>query len=90
MHKYFLFLNTQCNRYLKGGEITDEEMHHLKIEFDTFISEAINSDLPIQLKNKIDELELNFEYKSRSEYGDLLNRLNLGSRRRELKQKNRV
>jgi hypothetical protein len=89
-YKYFVFLNTECERYLEDDKITDEEMHHLKIEFDKFIKEADDSNLPSDLKNKIGELSLKFEYKERREYGDMLGRWNFGAKRRRLRQKNQV
>lgn len=89
-YKYFEFLNTECDRYLKDGEITDEEMHQLKIEFDKFIKEVNDSDLPAELKNKIKDLKLDYVYKSRREYGDLLGRFNFGSNRRLSKLKKQV
>ena len=89
-YKYFVFLNTECDRYLKDGEITDDEMNHLKIEFDKFINEVNDSNLPVELRDKIGALELNFDYKSKREYDDLLGRFNFGSSRRKAKQKNQV
>ena len=89
-YKYFVFLNTECDRYLEDGEITDEEMHQLKIEFDKFIESVRKSDLPSDLKNKINHLKLDFVYKARREYGDLLGRFNFGSDRRPRKQYEQV
>ena len=89
-YKYFVFLNTECDRYLLDDQITDEEMHNLKIEFDKFIELSNNSNLPIELKNKIKTLELNYEYKVRREYGPLLGRFNFGSRRRLYNQTKQV
>ncbi|MCH2231784.1 MAG: hypothetical protein MK105_15730 [Crocinitomicaceae bacterium] len=89
-YKYFVFLNTECDRYLEDGEITDEEMHQLKIEFDKFIKEAYESDLPSELKNKIGKLSLKFEYKATREYGDMLGRWNFGAKKRRLRQENQV
>lgn len=65
-------------------------MHQLKIEFDKFISEANSSQLPFELKRKIKELSLDFEYKSIREYGALLGRFNFGSGRRQRKQQEQV
>lgn len=89
-YKYFVFLNTECDRYLEDGVITDEEMHDLKIEFDKFIEETNNSDLPADLKSKISSLKLDFVYKGRREYGDLLGRFNFGARKRRALQRNQV
>ena len=89
-YKYFQFLNTECDRYLQDGEITDEEMQQLKIEFDRFIKDANDSDLPSELKNKIKILKLDYVYKSRREYGDLLGRFNFGSNRRHSKMLKQV
>lgn len=89
-YKYVMFLIAECDRYLGDEEITDEEMHSLKIEFDAFIEQTNNSNLPIELKNKINALELDYTYQARREYGPLLGRFNFGSRRRRADQKQQI
>lgn len=89
-YKYLVFLNTECDRYLMDQEITEEEIHQLKIELDRFISEAASSDLPIELKAKIKDLKLQYVYRTSREYGDLLGRFNLGKQRRQRKLMNAV
>lgn len=88
--KYFEFLNTECDRYLKDNRIEDEEIHQLKIEFDRFIQEAKTSDLPVELKNKIKDLKLDYVHRPRREYGALLGYWNLGKHRRQNNLKNMV
>ena len=89
-YKYFVFLNTECDRYLEDNQITDEEMHNLKIELDKFIERAKNSNLPVEIKDKIDSVKIDYEYKARREYGPLLARFNFGSRRRHYIQTKQV
>ena len=60
--KYSEFLNTECDRYLEDKRVDDNEMHQLKIEFDSFIENAQNSDLPESFKEKIDDLKLDYEF----------------------------
>jgi hypothetical protein len=88
--KYFDFLNTQCDRYLKDNKIEEEEIHQLKIEFDRFLQEAKTSKLPLELKNKISDLSLEYVYQPRREYGELLGYWNLGKHRRQRKMKETV
>lgn len=89
-YKYFEFLNLECDRYLKDDEITDDEMNQLKIELDKFIVDANSSDLPLELKCIINELKLDYVYKTRREYGDLLGRFNFGSNSKRIKLKRKV
>ena len=84
-YKYLVFLNTECDQYLMDQEITEEEIHQLKIELDRFISEANSSDLPTELKAKIKDLNLEYVYRASREYGDLLGRFNFGKQRRRRK-----
>lgn len=64
-HKYFVFLNAECDRHLRDGTVDEQEMASIKIEFDRFIKTIEGSDLPSWLKMKIAELELDFTYTSR-------------------------
>ena len=88
--KYFEFLNTECDRYLKDDIIEEEEINQLKIEIDRFKIEAANSDLPLPLKNKIEALNLNYTFNQHRDYLELLGRFNFGKRRRQRKIKRMV
>ncbi|GAB5417306.1 MAG: hypothetical protein Crog4KO_28880 [Crocinitomicaceae bacterium] len=77
-YKYFVFLNTECDRYLKDGVISEEEMANLKIEFDRFVIQALGSDLPSEIKVKITDLKLDYEYHPQRENINMIKRLVFG------------
>jgi hypothetical protein len=89
-YKYFEFLNTECDRYLKDEIIEEQEIYQLKIELSKFKEEAKNSNLPELIKNKIDDLNLNYEFNSNREYLEFLGRFNLGKYKRKNKIKKMV
>lgn len=89
-YKYFVFLNTECDRYLEDNKIEEDEINQLKIEIERFKNEANNSDLPLPIKNKIAELKLDYEFNYNREYLVLLGRLNFGKHRRQKKIKKMV
>lgn len=84
-YKYFEFLNIECDRYLKDGKIEEDEIHQLKIELDKFLKEVNKSDLPLEIKTKIADLKLDYNFNSNREYLELLDRWNLGKYRRQRK-----
>ena len=88
--KYFDFLNRECDRYLKDDRIDENEMHQLKIEFDRFVDNVRNSDLPATLKNKVIDLNLDYVYSEYREFGNLLGYWNIGKYRKQRKLKNKV
>lgn len=90
-YNYLVFLNNACDRYLKDQDIDEEEViHQLKIEFERFIKKANQSDLPSELKNKLNDLKLEYTYNPRREYSALLGRFNFGSNRRRIKLLNQI
>jgi hypothetical protein len=89
-YKYFEFLNIECDRYLKDRTIEEDEIHQLKIELDKFLKEAINSDLPLEIKTKIADLKLDYNFNGNREYLELLGRWNLGKHKRQRKLKKMV
>jgi hypothetical protein len=84
-YTYFEFLNTECDRYLKDHRIEEDEIHQLKIELDKFVAAARNSELPVELKAKIADLKLDYEFNAHREYLELLGRFNFGKHRRQRK-----
>lgn len=42
-YNYFVFLNTECDRYLRDHYINEGEIHQLKIELDHFLKEVAKS-----------------------------------------------
>ena len=88
--KYFDFLITECKRYLKDNRIEEDEIHQLKIEFDRFIQKAMTGNIPLELKNKINDLNLDYDYQPRREYGELLGYWNLGKHRRQKINKSKI
>ena len=89
-YKYFEFLNKECDRYLRDGKIEEDEIHQLKIELDRFIQETKASDLPHELIDKINALNLDFDYNPNNEKLELLGRFNLGKHKRERNMKKMV
>ena len=77
-YKYFVFLNEECDRYLRDKRIEEEEIANLKIEFDRFINEALRSDLPEELNSKISELKLNYTFHTHRDEINLFIRLIFG------------
>lgn len=91
-YKYFVFLNTECDRYLQDNSIDEAEIAHLKIEFDLFIERAAESDLPTELKQKIAALKLDYKYHPQRDNINMVKRLTFGRiaeyrRQQKLKQK---
>lgn len=77
-YKYFVFLNTECDRYLRDGKIKEEEIAQLKIEFDLFIERVKVSDLPCDLKAKIVDLKLKHSYHPQRDDINMIKRLIFG------------
>jgi len=88
-YKYFEFLYRKCQKYLEDNDVTEEEIHQLKIEFDRFIERIDNSKLPKEIKNKVSSIKLNYNLNHNSEYIELLGRWDITKniRRRKLKKK---
>lgn len=89
-YKYFEFLNSECDRYLKDWKIDEDEIHQLKIELDRFLEEATTSDLPLEIKTKIANLKLDYTFNDFREYLPLLGGWDLGKHKRQRKLKKRV
>lgn len=89
-YKYFEFLNTECDRYLRDGKIEEDEIHQLKIELDKFLKEVMNSQLPLEIKAKIADLKLDYHFNGNREYLALLGHWNLGKHRRQRQLKKMV
>ncbi len=84
-YKYVEFLNIECDRYLKDRKIDENEIHQLKIELDKFLKEVNKSDLPVEIKNKMANLKLEYEFNGKGEYVEILGRWNFGKNRRQRK-----
>lgn len=89
-YKYLEFLKKQCDQYLKDDEVEEEEINQLKIEFDKFVEEVDNSELPLKIKTKITEIKLDYEFIAKREYLELLGYWNFGKNRRQRKLKKMV
>ncbi len=77
-YKYFVFLNIECDKYLKDRSIDEDEIHQLKIELDKFLIEAANSELPWQIKSQIADLKIDYTFNENREYLALLGSWNFG------------
>lgn len=89
-NNYVVFLNTECDKYLKNRSIEEDEIHQLKIELDKFLQEVNNSDLPWEIKTKITDLKLDYSFNGNREYLELLGSWNFGKYRRKRKLKKMV
>lgn len=89
-YKYVVFLNSECDRYLKNHSIDEDEIHQLKIELDKIIQEVNNSDLAWDIKTKIADLKLDYSFNENREYLELLGSWNFGKHRRKRKLKKMV
>ncbi|MBT8183065.1 MAG: hypothetical protein KJO53_15910 [Eudoraea sp.] len=56
--KYLGFVYRECDRFLKDGRVTDEELNKLIIEFHRFLDQVAESSLPSEIKDKIANLQL--------------------------------
>ncbi len=81
-YQYTRFLIHECTRYLEDRAISETEIAQLKIELDRFIKKTSGSDLPDQLKSAVARLELNYEFRLRSDNRDLLGKWDFGKYRR--------
>lgn len=61
--KYLDFVSGECNRYLKDGNVSDDELVNFIIELERFKEKCINSILPEELKLKISELKISYTIK---------------------------
>lgn len=58
--KYLKFIYAECERHLKDGVVTDDELHQLIAEFSRFQENICGSELPEILKSKLENIH--FEY----------------------------
>ncbi|PHR42443.1 MAG: hypothetical protein COA32_17490 [Fluviicola sp.] len=58
--KYLDFVSQECERYLRDGRVSDEELINLIIEMKRFKEKSENSNLPTELKSKISDLKLDY------------------------------
>lgn len=56
--KYLGFVYRECDRFLKDGRVTDDELNKLIIEFHRFLDQVAESSLPSEIKDKIADLQI--------------------------------
>lgn len=61
--KYLNFVSHECERHLRDGQVSDEELIQLIIEFQRFQDKTRNSQLPDEIKVKISDIKLNYTLK---------------------------
>ncbi len=62
--KYLDFVSEECNRHSKDGRLSDDELVNFIIELDRFKEKCrISSQLPSELRQKIEELNINYTIK---------------------------
>lgn len=75
------FVSQECERHLRDGHVTDDELVNLIIEFQRFQESVNESNLPEEIKSKIAEIELNYSIQriERGTYYMIVAVLTLGS-----------
>jgi hypothetical protein len=58
--KYLKFVYHECERFLEDGRVTDDELNKLIIEFHRFLDQASESTLPVGIKDRIAELNIDY------------------------------
>lgn len=58
--KYLDFIALECERYLKSGQITDDKLIQLIVEYKRFVSQVETSSLDDEIKNKLKELSFDY------------------------------
>jgi hypothetical protein len=86
-YKYFEFLNNECDRYLKDRHISEEEISQMKIELDRFLEKANGSDLPIEIKDKIADLKLDYVFSPNRESRSFLVLLMFGRSAQRIRER---
>lgn len=61
--KYLDFVSTECERHLRDGEVTDDELINLIIEFQRFQNKTMLSELPEEIRSKISDIKLDYTIK---------------------------
>jgi hypothetical protein len=58
--KYLEFVYHEGERFLKDGRVTDDELNQLIIEFHRFLDQVSESALPVGIKDRIAELNIDY------------------------------
>ena len=61
--EYLDFVSRECDHYLKDGQVTDDELVNLIIEFQRFQEKTKWSELPEEIKERITEIKLDYSIK---------------------------
>src|SRR5690606_13888309 len=61
--KYLDYVAEECERHLKDGKVTDDELVNFIIELERFKEQCLNSQLPEEIKSKISELHISYTIK---------------------------
>ena len=51
--KYLDYVANECDRHLRDGRVTDDELINLSVEIQRFKEQCITSDLPEEIRSKI-------------------------------------
>lgn len=60
---YLDYVSNECEKYLKDGQITDDELVNLIIEFQRFQEKINQSELPEEIKSNVSEIKLGYSIK---------------------------
>jgi len=61
--KYLEFVNTECDRHLKDGNVSDDELISLIVEFERFQESVEKSELPEIVKSQVADIKLKYSAK---------------------------
>lgn len=62
--KFLAFITIECDRHLRDGNVSDDELNQLFIELQRFQNKVENSSIPPGLKAEILDLEFNYDSKN--------------------------
>jgi hypothetical protein len=63
LEKYLHYLSGEINRYINDGVATDNEMIQFINEWNNFKNKVEESELPLSIKSKINELDFGYSVK---------------------------
>lgn len=61
--KYLDYVSLECDKRLKDGQVSDDELVNLIVEFQRFQEKIQQSELPDEIKEKVLAIKLNYSMK---------------------------
>jgi len=57
---YLNFVSKECERHLEDGHISDDELNQFIVEFERFQNKCKESNLPLSIKTKVNQIKLDY------------------------------